>query len=40
MLAELAQEDFLALGPDGRILAAYPFSAVPTPHRVTIAGRV
>lgn len=40
VLAELAQEDFLALGPDGRIRAAYPFSAVPTPHRVTIAGGV
>ncbi|WP_327424900.1 alkylmercury lyase family protein [Streptomyces sp. NBC_01527] len=38
VLAELAQEDFLTLGPDGRIRAAYPFSAVPTPHRVTIAG--
>lgn len=40
VLAELAREDFLTLGPDGRIRAAYPFSAVPTPHRVTIAGGV
>ncbi|GGO45999.1 organomercurial lyase [Streptomyces lasiicapitis] len=38
VLAELAREDFLTLGPDGRIRAAYPFSAVPTPHRVSIAG--
>ncbi|MDQ8705163.1 organomercurial lyase [Streptomyces sp. LHD-70] len=40
VLAELAREDFLTLGPDGRIRAAYPFSAVPTRHRVTIAGGV
>ncbi|MFI1572664.1 alkylmercury lyase family protein [Streptomyces anulatus] len=40
VLDELAQEDFLTLDPEGRIRAAYPFSAVPTPHRVTIAGGV
>ncbi|GAA1879985.1 hypothetical protein GCM10009753_04110 [Streptantibioticus ferralitis] len=39
VLAELAREDFLTLDEDGQVRAAYPFSAVPTPHRVTIAGR-
>ncbi|MFC4609851.1 organomercurial lyase [Streptomyces maoxianensis] len=34
VLAELAAEDFLTLDADGRIRAAYPFSAVPTAHRV------
>lgn len=38
VLAELDREDFLTLAEDGRIRAAYPFSAVPTPHRVRIAG--
>ncbi|MFE2864874.1 alkylmercury lyase family protein [Embleya sp. NPDC059259] len=38
VLAELDREDFLALDGDGRIRAAYPFSAVPTAHRVRIAG--
>ncbi|WP_241200388.1 alkylmercury lyase family protein [Streptomyces sp. NBC_01260] len=38
VLAELAREDFLALDRYGRIRAAYPFSAVPTAHRVAIAG--
>ncbi|MBT2445280.1 alkylmercury lyase [Streptomyces sp. ISL-36] len=38
VLAELNREDFLLLDQDGRIRAAYPFSAVPTAHRVTIAG--
>lgn len=38
VLAELAREDFLTLDKDGHIRAAYPFSAVPTAHRVTIAG--
>lgn len=38
VLAELAREDFLTLDRDGRIRAAYPFSAVPTAHRVAIAG--
>ncbi|WP_329579885.1 alkylmercury lyase family protein [Streptomyces sp. NBC_01361] len=38
VLAELAREDFLTLDQDGQIRAAYPFSAVPTAHRVAIAG--
>ena len=38
MLAELDREDFLTLGADGKIRAAYPFSATQTPHRVRIAG--
>ena len=38
VLAELDREDFLTLGADGTIRAAYPFSATPTPHRVRIAG--
>ncbi|MFG2972510.1 alkylmercury lyase family protein [Streptomyces sp. NPDC048331] len=37
-LAGLAAEDFLTLHGEGRIQAAYPFSAVPTGHRVSIAG--
>lgn len=40
VLAGLDQEDFLTLDQDGRIRAAYPFSAVPTAHRVTIAEGV
>jgi hypothetical protein len=35
--AESAAEDFLTLDPDGRIVAAYLFSAVPTDHVVQIA---
>lgn len=38
VLAELAAEDFLTLDPAGRIRAAYPFSTVPTRHRVRTAG--
>ncbi|MEV7276980.1 organomercurial lyase [Streptomyces sp. NPDC093111] len=38
VLEELAREDFLTLDDGGRIRAAYPFSAVPTPHRVRIGG--
>ncbi|MGW7363531.1 organomercurial lyase [Streptomyces sp. NPDC054841] len=38
VLAELAGEDFLTVDTDGRIRAAYPFSATPTPHRVWIEG--
>lgn len=34
ILAELAAEDFLTLDADSQIRAAYPFSAVPTPHQV------
>jgi hypothetical protein len=38
VLAELADRDFLCLDPAGQITAAYPFSAVPTRHRVRISG--
>ncbi len=38
VLAELADGDFLFLDPAGQITAAYPFSGVPTQHRVQIAG--
>jgi hypothetical protein len=38
VLAELASGDFLFLDPEGQITAAYPFSAVPTRHRVQISG--
>jgi hypothetical protein len=38
VLAELADGDFLCLDPGGQITAAYPFSAVPTRHRVQITG--
>ncbi|HEX6527881.1 MAG TPA: alkylmercury lyase family protein [Streptosporangiaceae bacterium] len=38
VLAELADDDFLQLDPAGRITAAYPFSAVPTQHRVQLSG--
>ncbi|MEJ8639062.1 alkylmercury lyase family protein [Streptomyces sp. MS2.AVA.5] len=40
VLAELDREDFLTLDDDGRIRAAYPFSAVPTGHRLRLAGGV
>ncbi|MFD7497465.1 organomercurial lyase [Streptomyces sp. NPDC059832] len=40
VLADLAREDFLTTDQDGWIHAAYPFSAVATPHRVTLAGGV
>jgi hypothetical protein len=38
LLSDLAAQDFLTLDENGRIRAAYPFSAVPTAHRVRIAG--
>jgi Alkylmercury lyase len=38
VLAELADGDYLCLGPDGRITAAYPFSATVTPHTVQMSG--
>ena len=38
VLAELADGDFLGLDPGGQITAAYPFSALPTRHRVRITG--
>ncbi|MFD3928326.1 organomercurial lyase [Streptomyces sp. NPDC058614] len=34
VLAELAAEDFITVDGQGRIRAAYPFSALPTAHRV------
>ena len=37
-LAELADGDFLCLDEAGRITATYPFSALPTAHRVQITG--
>jgi hypothetical protein len=36
VLAALHAEDFLQLDADGQIRAAYPFSAVPTPHLVDL----
>ncbi|MGW2524971.1 alkylmercury lyase family protein [Streptomyces sp. NPDC001617] len=36
VLAELAAEDFITLDDQGRIRAAYPFSALPTAHRVRL----
>jgi Alkylmercury lyase len=38
VLAELADGDFLCLDDAGQITAAYPFSAMPTRHRVRITG--
>ena len=38
VLAELADGDFLCLDQAGQITAAYPFSALPTRHRVQISG--
>ena len=38
VLAELADGDFLCLDTAGQITAAYPFSALPTRHRVQISG--
>ena len=38
VLAELADGDFLCLDHAGQIIAAYPFSAVQTRHRVRISG--
>ncbi|MGW1544427.1 organomercurial lyase [Streptomyces sp. NPDC002309] len=40
VLAELADEDFLTLDETGNIRAAYPFSAVPTRHRVRLDNGV
>jgi len=39
VLAELAYGDFVCLDQAGQITAAYPFSAVPTRHRVQISGK-
>lgn len=38
VLAELADGDFVCLDQVGQITAAYPFSALPTRHRVKISG--
>lgn len=38
VLTALHAEDFLQLTADGQIRAAYPFSAVPTPHQVHLDG--
>ena len=38
VLGALHAGDYLQLGPDGQIRAAYPFSGVPTPHLVDIDG--
>ncbi len=38
IMAELADGDFLCLDDAGQITAAYPFSALPTPHRLRISG--
>ncbi len=38
VLAELADGDFVCLDDAGQITAAYPFSALPTRHRVRITG--
>jgi Alkylmercury lyase len=38
VLAELADDDFLCLDHAGQITAAYPFSALPTPHRLQMPG--
>jgi hypothetical protein len=36
-LAELNHADLIVLDPRGELLTAYPFSAAPTPHRLTLA---
>jgi hypothetical protein len=38
VLADLHAGDFIQLDEAGQIRAAYPFSAVPTPHAVQISG--
>lgn len=38
VMRALHAEDFLRLDADGAISAAYPFSATPTAHRVTVHG--
>jgi hypothetical protein len=39
-LAELDRADLIVLDPRGELLAAYPFSAAPTPHRLTLGSGV
>ncbi|MGQ0717426.1 MAG: alkylmercury lyase family protein [Pseudonocardiales bacterium] len=38
LMGRLHAADVIRLGPDGQIRVAYPFSAVPTRHRVRLAG--
>ncbi len=40
VLSGLHATDVVRLGPDGGVRVAYPFSAVPTRHRVRLAGEV
>ncbi|WP_327434628.1 organomercurial lyase [Streptomyces sp. NBC_01236] len=40
VVTDLAADDFLALDDHGRIRAAYPFSALPTAHRVRLASGI
>jgi hypothetical protein len=40
VLAALHELDAVRLGPDGGVAFAYPFSAIPTRHRVRIGDRV
>ncbi|MET9966189.1 organomercurial lyase [Streptomyces sp. NPDC006356] len=40
VLADLVADDFLTLDEHGRIRAAYPFSAVPTGHRLRLADGI
>lgn len=37
-LVELTRVDLIVQDPRGELLAAYPFSATPTPHRLTLDG--
>lgn len=39
-LAELNHADLIVLDRRGELLAAYPFSATPTPHRLTLGSGV
>jgi hypothetical protein len=39
-LAELETADLIVLDPCGELLATYPFSAAPTPHRLTLGSGV
>jgi Alkylmercury lyase len=39
-LAELDRTDLIVLDPHGELLAAYPFSAAPTPHSLTLGSGV
>lgn len=37
-LDELVRMDLVVPGPQGKVMAAYPFSATPTSHRLTLEG--